>query len=137
MRKFLISVALVSTALTAVPAMAQERSRQGYDQRNDHRDHRDNRGNWNRHGPSRQAVNELLRDLNRAESQIERAVARRIISRREAISLRREANQIRARLNYALRGGLSGREFGELRVRVNRLEQRIRIERRDRDRRPG
>ena len=132
MRKFLISIALVSTAVTAFPAMAQN---YGYDQRDNRRD--DNRGNWNRHGPSRQAINELLRDLNRAENQIERAVARRIISRREAMSLRREANQIRMRLNYALRGGLSGREFGELRVRVNRLEQRIRIERRDRDRRPG
>jgi hypothetical protein len=135
MRKFLISVALVSTALTAVPAMAQERGRGGYDQRDDRRD--DNRGNWNRHGPSRQAINELLRDLNRAESQIDRSVQRRIISRREAISLRNEARQIRVRLNFALRGGLSGREFGELRVRVNRLEQRLRVERRDRDRHPG
>ena len=139
MRKFLISIALVSTAVTAFPAMAQN---YGYDQRDDRRDGRydrrdDQRGNWNRHGPSRQAINELLRDLNRAESQIERAVARRIISRREAVSLRREANQIRIRLNYAMRGGISGREFGELRVRVNRLEQRIRIERRDRDRHPG
>ncbi|HYI63812.1 MAG TPA: hypothetical protein VEW71_02890 [Allosphingosinicella sp.] len=132
MRKFLISIALVSTAVTAFPAMAQN---YGQDRRDDRRD--DNRGNWNRHGPSRQAINELLRDLNRAESQIQRSVQRRIISPREAVSLRREANQIRARLNYALRGGLSGREFGELRVRVNRLEQRIRMERRDRDRRPG
>jgi hypothetical protein len=134
MRKFLISLALVSTAVIAVPAMAQN-----YGQRDDRRDDRrdDNRGGWNRGGPSRQAINELLRDLNRAESQIQRSVQRRIISPREAVSLRREANQIRMRLNYALRGGLSGREFGELRVRVNRLEQRIRIERRDRDRRPG
>ena len=137
MRKFLISVALVSTALTAVPAMAQERGRGGYDQRDDRNDRGDHRGDWNRHGPSRQAVNELLRDLNRAESMIDRSVQRRIISRREAISLRSEARQIRVRLNFALRGGLSGREFGELRVRVNRLEQRVRYERRDRDRRPG
>jgi len=141
MRKFLISIALVSTALTAVPAMAQERGRQGYEQRDDQRqyrgDRRGNRGGWNRHGPSRHAVNELLRDLNRAETRIQRSVQRRIISRREVISLRREANQIRMRLNFALRGGLSGREFGELRFRVNRLEQRVRYERRDRDRRPG
>ena len=145
MRKFLISIALVSTALTAVPAMAQDYGRPGsdrrddrrYDQRDDHRGDRDHRGNWNRHGPSRHAINELLRDLNRAEGMIERSVQRRIISRREAISLRREANQIRMRLNFALRGGLSGREFGELRFRVNRLEQRVRIERRDRDRHPG
>ena len=127
MRKFLISVALVSTALTAAPAMAQRYDNASFDQRGDRG------GGWNRGGPSRQAINELLRDLNRAENGIERSVQRRIISRREAISLRREAQQIRMRLNFALRGGLSGREFGELRVRVNRLEQRLRMERRDRD----
>jgi hypothetical protein len=129
MRKFLISVALVSTALTAAPAMAQNYGHHSasYDQRGD------NRGGWNRGGPSRQAINELLRDLNRAENGIERSIQRRIISRREAFGLRREANQIRARLNLASRNGISGREFGALRVQVNRLEQRLRIERRDRD----
>ena len=127
MRKFLISVALVSTALTAAPAMAQD-GRQDYAQRGDHRG-----GGWNRGGPSRQAINELLRDLNRAEAGIERAVQRRVISRREAFGLRREANQIRHRLNLASRNGISGREFGSLRMQVNRLQQRLRIERRDRD----
>ena len=39
MRKFLISVALVSTALTAVPAMAQM-SGQAYAQRDNRGDHR-------------------------------------------------------------------------------------------------
>ena len=132
MRKFLISVALVSTALTAAPAMAQGYGHRDYAQRDDHRgDHRG--GGWNRHGPSRQAINELLRDLNRAENGIERSVQRRIISRREAFGLRREANQIRHRLNLASRNGISGREFGMLRVQVNRLQQRLRIERRDRD----
>ena len=130
MRKFLISVALVSTALTAVPAMAQERGRQGYDQRDDHRG--DHRGNWNRNGPSRQAINELLRDLSRAEARIDRA---RGISRREAAGLRREARQIRLRLNASLRGGISNREFASLRVQVNRLEARVRFERNDRDNR--
>jgi hypothetical protein len=133
MRKLLISVALATaTIAAAVPAAAQD-----YGQRGDRGDRGDrgygDRG-WNRGGPSRQAVNELLRDLNRAENQIDRAAARRVISRREAMSLRREAQQIRFRLNAALRGGINGREFGELRVRVNRLEQRVRIERRDRDR---
>jgi hypothetical protein len=126
MRKLLISVAMATaTIAAAVPAAAQsyaQRGDRGYGDRG-----------WNRGGPSRQAVNELLRDLNRAENMIERSVQRRIISRREAFSLRREAQQIRGRLNYALRGGLSGREFGELRVRVNRLEQRVRLERNDRD----
>jgi len=129
MRKLLFSVAIATATIAAVPAAAQMSGRPVYDQR----DHRDHRGDWDRGGPSRQAVNELLRDLNRAENGIERSAARRIISRREAMSLRNEARQIRVRLNYALRGGISGREFGELRVRVNRLEQRLRIERRDRD----
>jgi hypothetical protein len=136
MRKFLISAALVTSALAAVPAIAQDYGRPGYDHRDDRRDDRsDDRGNWNR-GPSRAAVNDLLRDLNQAENRIERSARNRIISPREAMSLRREARQIRVRLNFALRGGISGREFGELRVRVNRLEQRVRIERRDNDRRP-
>jgi hypothetical protein len=130
MRKFLISVALVSTALTAVPAMAQERG-QGYGQRDDHRG--DHRGEWNRGGPSRQAINELLRDLNRAEAGIDRSVQRRIISRREAIGLRREAGNIRGQLNRAMRNGINNREFASLRIQVNRLEQRLRSERNDRD----
>jgi hypothetical protein len=129
MRKFLISVALVSTALTAVPAMAQVRG-QGYAQRDDHRG--DHRGDWNRGGPSRQAINELLRDLNRAEARIDRA---RGISRREAAGLRREAQQIRFRLDQAMRGGINNREFASLRAQVNRLEARVRFERNDRDNR--
>ena len=124
MRKFMISLALVSTTLTAVPAMAQHRG--DYQHRSD-----DSRG-WNR-GPSRQAVNQLLQDLNRAENRIQRSVQRRIISPREGISLRREARQIRSQLSRAGRNGISGREFGQLRAQVNRLEQRLRVERRDRD----
>jgi len=128
MRKFLISVALVSTALTAAPALAQDHGRQGYG---------DHRGEWNRGGPDRGQVNNLLQDLNRAEGQI--AIAQRRgrdgISPREAVGLRREAQQIRLRLNQAFRGGINNREFGELRSRVNRLEQRVRFERNDRDNR--
>ncbi|MGZ8997887.1 MAG: hypothetical protein ACXW2T_03420 [Allosphingosinicella sp.] len=120
MRKFLISIALASTVMTAVPAAAQYRS--------------DNpRAAWNRGGPSRQAINELLRDLRRAENGIVRSQRRGIISQREAFGLRRQANQIERRLNIASRNGISGREFASLRVQVNRLEQRLRIERNDRD----
>ncbi|MEA3029072.1 MAG: hypothetical protein QOG13_397 [Sphingomonadales bacterium] len=135
MRKFLISAALVSTALTAAPAMAQDYGRPGYDQRDDQRDdHRgDHRGDWNRNGPSRQAINELLRDLDRVEARIERSVQRRIISRREAFGLRREASQIRFQLNRAMRNGINNREFFALRAQVNRLGARLRDERNDRD----
>jgi hypothetical protein len=123
MRKFLISVALVSTALTAAPALAQNyggRAAIG----------------WNRGGPDRPAVNNLLRQLDQVENRIQRSLQRRAISPREAVSLRREANDIRARVNVRGRNGLDGREFAQLQSRVNRLEQRVAVERRDNDRRP-
>ena len=126
MRKFLVSVALVSTALTAAPALAQDYGRPGYG---------DHRNDWNR-GPARPAVNNLLRQLDQVDLRIQRSLQRRAISPREAVSLRREANDIRVRVNVRGRNGLSGREFAQLQVRVNRLEQRLRIERRDNDRRP-
>jgi hypothetical protein len=130
MRKFLISAALVSTVLSAVPAMAQDYGRSGYDLRGDHRN------DWNR-GPSRPAVNNLLRQLDQVDQRIQRSVQHRAISQREAFSLRRETNDIRARVNVRGRNGLNGREFAVLQTRVNQLEQRVAMERRDRDGRPG
>jgi hypothetical protein len=124
MRKFLIPALVLSTVVGVAPAAAQHG---GY--------HNNGRGNvaWNRGGPSRQAINQLQRDLQRAENGIQRSVQRRIISQREAFSLRREANQIERRLQLASRNGITGREFGALRTQVNRLQQRLRIERQDRD----
>jgi hypothetical protein len=122
MRKILISALMLSTVVAIAPASAQyggNRGRAGVE--------------WNRGGPSRQAINELLRDLQRAENGIQRSVQRRVISQREAIGLRREAHRIERQLQLASRNGISGREFGALRVQVNRLEQRLRIERNDRD----
>ena len=117
MRKFLVSVALATaTIAAAVPAAAQPRPGYG----------------WQRGGPTRAMVNDLLRDLSRAENQIDRA---RGISRREAMGLRNEARQIRFSLNLALRNGINAREFANLRLRVNRLEARVRVERNDRDNR--
>ena len=137
MRTFLISAATAAAALTmlAAPASAQYRGqdRGGWDQR-DHRDHRgygDDRG-YGR--GDRQAVNQLLRDLDRVEQRIQRATQRGgSLSQREAFSLRREAQNIRERLYRAQRNGLSGREYQELRQRIDRLEQRVRYERHDRD----
>jgi hypothetical protein len=129
MRKFLISAAVTAAAATmvAAPASAQHRGhdRGGWDQR-------DNRG-YGQHNANRQAVNQLMRDLDRAESQIQRGVQRGNISQREAQSLRREAANIRQRLQRASRNGLSRGEVNELRMRIDRLEQRVRYERRDRD----
>jgi hypothetical protein len=123
MRKILISALMLSTVVAVAPAAAQ------------YGGHRGDRAHatWNRGGPSRQAINQLLRDLNRVETRIQLSVQRRVISQREALGLRRQANQIERQLNRANRNGISGREFASLRVQVNRLEQRVRLERRDRD----
>jgi hypothetical protein len=126
MRKFLISLAIGTATLAAVPAAAQYRGNDTqWDQRVD-------RGWYNR-GPNRRAVQQLLARINQVEQRIERSARRGIISQREAFSLRRQANQIRNRLSQASRNGLNGREFGQLHSRVNQLEQQVREERRDRD----
>jgi hypothetical protein len=147
MRKFLIPLALVSTALAAAPAMAQgygprgpeqtygrdqgdgrygDQNRGGYDQRGD----RD--GGFN-NGGGRQAVFQLSRDLDRIDMRIERSMQRGTLSRREAFGLRRDAQQIRFQLRRSGRDGLGGRELGQLRYQVAQLEQRLRYERNDRD----
>ena len=139
MRKFLISIALVSTALAAAPAMAQ-----GYGQRGpaqvDSRYGDQDRGGYERRGDynggSRQAVFELSRDLDRVNARIERSVQRGTLSRREAFGLRRDAQQIRFQLRRSQRDGIRGRELGQLRFQVAQLEQRLRHERNDRDGRP-
>jgi hypothetical protein len=134
MRKLLVSVAVATATLAAVPAVAQYHSgrHQGWDQRGP-----DRHPGWQQRGPSRHAVGQLLQQLDRAEQRIQRSARRGIISQREAFGLRREANQVRNRLHWAGRNGLSGREFASLRFQVDRLAQRVRMERRDRDGRRG
>ena len=142
MRKFLISIALVSTALAAAPAMAQGYGPRGPEQtygrdQGDGRYGDENRGGYGRGdyngGGSRQAVFELSRDLDRIDARIERSVQRGTLSRREAFGLRRDAQQIRFQLRSSQRDGIRGRELGQLRFQVARLEQRLRSERNDRD----
>ena len=121
MRKLIVSVALATATIAAsAPAAAQYHN-----------------SGWNQRGPARPAVNNLLRQLSEVNQRIDRSARRGVISQREAYSLRREATQIRSRLGYQGRNGLSGREFASLQTQVNRLEQRLRHERRDRDGRRG
>ena len=133
MRKFLISMALVSTALAAAPAMAQGYGQRAPEQRQDRYGDQDRGGYDRRDGGSRQAVFELSRDLDRIDGRIERSVQRGSLSRREAFGLRREAQQIRFQLHRSQRDGIRGRELGQLRYQIARLEQRLRDERNDRD----
>ena len=122
MRKLLISAALATaTMVAAVPTAAIAQPHYG----------------WQRGGPTRAQVQDLLRDLSRAEQRITRATYQRRdgISNREAASLRRQAQSIRFQLNRAARNGIGQREFNSLRAQVNRLEMRVRMERRDFDNR--
>ena len=124
MRKFLISFALASATLAAVPAAAQyHQGRPGWQQNN----------GWERMRPR---VEALQRDLDRVEQRIQFSLQRRAISPREAYSMRREANDVRVSINRRGRNGISEREFVTLQARVDRLQARLRVERRDNDRRP-
>lgn len=155
MRKFLIPLALVSTALAAAPAMAQGYGPRGPeqtygrdqgdgrygDQTRDGRYNDQDRGAYGRGdydrgyngGGRQQAVFQLSRDLDRIDMRIERGMQRGTLSRREAFGLRRDAQQIRFQLRRSGRDGLGGRELGQLRYQVAQLEQRLRYERNDRD----
>ena len=136
MRKFLISFALVSTALAAAPAMAQGYGQRAPEQRDSRYGDQDRDGRYSdqdRFGGGRQAVFQLTRDLDRIDSRIERSVQRGTLSRRDAFGLRRDAQQIRFQLRRSQRDGIRGRELGQLRFQVAQLEQRLRSERNDRD----
>ncbi|MFN3945778.1 MAG: hypothetical protein ACK4K7_12715 [Allosphingosinicella sp.] len=114
MRKMLIALTGAVATLAAVPAAAQ------------YQDH--SRGSWNQNenrGPSRQAIANLHRDLQRIDHHIQLAGQRRQLSRQDATQLRREVSQIQRQLQRSSRTGLSGREFAQLRQQVNRLEQRV------------
>ena len=126
MRKLLVCVALATATVAAVPAAAQPHSASW-----------GRHGGWDHRGPDRRAVAQLHRELGQVETRIERSARRGLISPREAFGLRRQASQLRFRLGRSSRNGLSGRELASLRFQVNRLEQRVRLERRDRDGRRG
>ncbi|MGZ9101003.1 MAG: hypothetical protein ACXW3O_14990 [Brevundimonas sp.] len=140
MKKFLIPAIALAAASIAVPAMAQNYEgqyrgdrdgRYEQDRRGDHRDdrgdryERDNRGGW-------QSISQRKYQLDRRIDQGER---NRQLSRREALRLRAELNQlVRLEASY-MRGGLSARERMELDRRYDRLAIQVRAERRDNDNR--
>lgn len=116
MRKFLVSAALATLTVAAVPAAAQYHDGGRYD-----------RGyGWQRGGEQR-----LLAQLDNIQQRIDNAARRGRISPREAMQIQREAHQIRQRLYRAGRDGLSQREFRNLSERVDRLRHELREERRE------
>jgi hypothetical protein len=130
MKKFLIPALALAAASVAVPAAAQVRvtigtapaygqaygygnAGYGYDR------------NW-------QPIHRRVANLDR---RIDQGVRNGALSRREASSLRAELNAlVRLERQYS-RNGLSRQEVRDLDYRFDRLSQRVRIERRDRDNR--
>ena len=113
MRKLMISIAMVSATVAAMPASAQA---------------------W-RIQP--RAQREIQQDINQLQNQIQRAQQRRTISQREAMGLRRDATNLQRTYNNYLRGGLNRTEVRALQNQVNRIHIKLRLERRDWDGRRG
>jgi len=140
MKKFFIPALALAAASVAVPAMAQSYGHQdrdgrgGYQQDRGGRYDNDRGGRYdNDRGNSWQNISQRKYIM---DSRIDRSERRRMISRREAASLRAELNAlVRLERSY-MQGGLSLRERTELDRRYNRLGTLIREERRDRDDRP-
>ena len=87
--------------------------------------------------PQANVQRQIQNDINQLDRQISRAVQRRTISQREAGGLRREAANLQRTYNRFTRGGLDRREVATLETGVNRLHQRLRLDRRDWDGRRG
>ncbi|PSJ43247.1 hypothetical protein [Allosphingosinicella deserti] len=80
---------------------------------------------------------QIQNDINQLDRQIARAVQRKTVSQREATGLRRDAMNLQRSYNRYTRGGLDRQEVAQLESQVNRLHQRLRLERRDWDGRRG
>jgi hypothetical protein len=130
MRKFLVAAAVATTALTAAaPAAAQyypAPARQPY------------YGQGYNYGQNKwQLIRTYDARVARVQRAIERNDSRDRISEREARSLRAEARWLRDRVRRLSSSGINHRERRELDVRIGRLEQRLRVDIRDDNGRPG
>ncbi len=113
MRTILISIAVASATVAALPAAAEAQSYR-----------------WDN---SRGAASYFQREINQLDNQIQRAQQRRVISGREATSLRRDATQLDRRFDQLRRNGIDRRESAELSDRLQRIQSRLHNERWDRD----
>jgi hypothetical protein len=85
--------------------------------------------------PARNA--EIRRDIYALDARIQNAQRNRAISPREAQGLRRDAQNIKQTYTRYANRGLSVSEYRTLERRVATINQRLRIEKRDRDGRRG
>lgn len=135
MKKFLVSLVLASSALVAAaPAAAQAYRERPYDGRGYERGY--DRGYDRGYGERFQRNNWLGQRLDQISYQIQRGMDRGTITPREAQRLRGEHQQLwRVAQRYYATHGLDGRERNDLERRLDRLQQQVRYERRDDDRR--
>lgn len=122
MKKFLVSLAIASTALTAAaPAAAQWQGRDRY-----YQDDRGYRGQ------------DVRPQLHRLSQQISRGVESGRLTNGEARRLRAEVQQLwRLASRFHATGGYNQREQFELQRRIGWVREQLRYERRDDDRRGG
>lgn len=120
MRQYLIPIAVAASVVAfAAPASAQ------YSQPNQRSQYGQNNGQ----------VRSLQVRIDAIQRQIERLDQRRVLSNREARQLRWEARDIEQRLHRAAQSGLNRWERSNIDQRIDRLEQRVRREANDRNRR--
>ena len=123
MRKFLVSAALMaSTVAVAAPAAAQWAPPvpRGYA--------------YGYHGNYGQ-VRRLEVRVDRIRQDIRQLDRRNMISERESRRLREEARELDRRINVLARNGFSGRDRYDIERRIARLEQKIRRDVNDGNRR--
>jgi len=126
MKKVLISIAALATVAAALPAAAQPygnaygHQRHGYDQRGYDQPRHDQR-HWTPVG---------IR-LERLFERVQRGIESGRITRREAEGLRYEFRDLAQRERVYSRNGLTWQERADLDARFERLQARVRYERRD------
>ena len=110
MRKFLISVALISATAMTAPAVAQ---------------------NWGQSGIgfNQRGTQDIQARIQQLHQRIDRMYQRRLLSNNERRSLHERAEKINRRLFEYARNGLSQREHRDLQERIQELRQRIESER--------
>ena len=122
MRKYLIPAAiLVSTIAVSAPAAAQWQQPNG------------NAYGYNNRGQARRLEVRVMQ-LRREIAQLDR---RNILSNREARRLDAEARDLEMRVRQLSYNGIDGRERYNIEQRIARLEQHIRRQATDGNRRPG
>jgi hypothetical protein len=118
MRKVIITALAAGAALAATPAAAQGWGFQNYHQ-----------------GYGQAHARQIAQQINQLGNRIGLAQQRRTISPREANGLRNQLSQLQRQHRQFARNGLDRREVAVLQSGVNRIQQLLRLERRDADRR--